>query len=696
MAKKIKKSKLDSLLGQTVKERKQNVKEPAREQGYSPKSPDEADEGQSDLAGDSEARPDSRPGWYSEADFDETQNAKKIKLFSKLFMRKPEISELTPLQSGSVDILDIISPPSADLYHRDYIVVDGVYFAYLYLTGYGYATTVGNGWLNPLVEAGEGINLIFTINRQQKDKTLSKIAQSTMINRSRMRDVQDTRTDYEELDSAVSAGMYLKDGMNRYNEDFYYMHTMIEVSADDLDLLEQRIAAVQNLCVSQDMFCKRADYKHGESFISALPLLSLDPDIDRKSRRNALTSSVAAAFPFSSFEICDQNGIMLGINQHNRSVCIVDIFDSVKYSNANMSIMGMSGAGKTFLLQLMALRFREQGVQVFIIAPLKGHEFRPACEAINGKYIKLSPSSNDCINIMDIRRISLDTDAELGSSREDSLLADKIQKLHIFFTLLKPNITDEERHYLDTSLIECYAGRGITHDNESLLNADGSFKEMPVLKDLYEILCERPEAKNLALSVSRFVTGSAKRLGQRTNVDLDNKYIVLDISEMSKDLLPLGMFLALDYCWDKCKESRVRKKVLMLDELWCLIGASSNSLAADFVLEIFKIIRGYGGSAIGATQDLNDFFALDGGKYGKSIINNSRLKVVLPLEEEEAGRVKEVMGLSDEEAAQVVRNSRGEGLLCAGRNRISVAFHSTEKEKFYITTNREELAKRLV
>ena len=219
---------------------------------------------------------------------------------------------------------------------------------------------------------------------------------------------------------------------------------------------------------------------------------------------------------------------------------------------------------------------------------------------------------------------------------------------------------------------------------------------MPTLKDLYAILEVHPEAKNLALSVSRFVTGSAKRLGRKTNVDLDNKYIVLDISEMSKDLLPLGMFLALDYCWDKCKESRVRKKVLMLDELWCLIGASSNSLAADFVLEIFKIIRGYGGAAIGATQDLNDFFALEGGKYGKAIINNSRLKVVLPLEEEEANRVKEVMGLSDEEAMQVIRNSRGEGLLCAGRNRISVAFHATEKEKFYSTSSRDELAKRLL
>lgn len=377
------------------------------------------------------------------------------------------------------------------------------------------------------------------------------------------------------------------------------------------------------------------------------------------------------------------------------SVCIVDIFDSRKYSNANMAVMGMSGAGKTFLLQLMALRFREQGIQVFIIAPLKGHEFRPACEAVGGKYIKLSPSSNDCINIMEIRRVSLDTDMELGSSRADSLLADKIQKLHIFFLLLKPNITDEERHYLDTALIECYGRKGITYDNASLFDGDGAFKEMPTLKDLYALLSERPEVKSLALSLSRFVTGSASRLGQATNVDLENKYIVLDISEMGKDLLPLGMFLALDSCWDKCKESRARKKVIMLDELWCLIGASSNAMAADFVLEIFKIIRGYGGAAVCATQDLNDFFALEGGKYGKAIINNSRLKVVLPLEEEEIGRVQEVMGLSDEEATQISRNSRGEGLLCAGRNRISVSFHATEKEKYLITTSREDLEQRI-
>lgn len=376
---------------------------------------------------------------------------------------------------------------------------------------------------------------------------------------------------------------------------------------------------------------------------------------------------------------------------------MLDIFDSTKYANANMSILGMSGAGKTFLLQLIAMRLRQQNIQVFIIAPLKGYEFRPACEAMGGLYVKLSPSSNDCINIMEIRRATLDTDAALANHKDrgDSLLADKIAKLHIFFSLLRPGITEEERHYLDSALVECYRKFGINHTNSSLYDEDGYFKEMPILKDLHEVLSEKSETKMLALALSRFVTGSASRLGQHTNIDLNNKYIVLDISEMGKDLLPLGMFLALDFCWDKCRESRVEKKALLLDELWCLIGASSNPLAADYVLEIFKVIRGYGGAAIGATQDLTDYFALENGKYGKAIINNSRTKIILPLEEDEAMYVKNIMGLSDEEALQVIRNRSGEGLLCAGHNRISVAFHATDKEYSKITTARSDLEKQM-
>lgn len=224
---------------------------------------------------------------------------------------KPDLSEL---EAGSTTILDILSPTTVDTKSRDYIIVDDVYHAYLYITGYGYTTTVGTCWLAPLVEAGEGINLSFLVKRQPKEKILSKIAQTTMVNRSRMRDVGDTRQDYEELDSAISSGLYLKDVMNRQGENFYYMHTLIEVTASDPETLEQRVTEVEKLCVSVDMIARRCDYKNEQAFLSALPILALDPDIERKARRNALTSGVAAAFPFVSYELSDHDGIFLGLN----------------------------------------------------------------------------------------------------------------------------------------------------------------------------------------------------------------------------------------------------------------------------------------------------------------------------------------------------------------------------------------------
>lgn len=612
--------------------------------------------------------------------------------------KRHEQPEVNALDSGAFTVPDILALSSADRAQSGYIRVDGVYHAYLYITGYGYFTIAGNGWLVPLTEAGDGVNVSFYLERQAKDRILKKIAQTTMVHRSRMRDVGDTRPDYEELDSAIASGLFLKENINRNNEDFYYMHTLIEVTADDPDTLEQRVSGVLTLCTSMDMVARRCDYRHEQAFLSMLPLAKLDPDLERKSRRNVLTSSAAASFPFSSYELCDRSGVLLGLNLHNRSMCMLDFFDSKKYSNSHTTLLGMSGAGKTFLLQLLASRFRQQGIQVMIVCPAKGYEFRPLCEAIGGTYIKLSPSSDDCINIFDIHRHTLDTDAETGqlAERNDSLLADKIARLHIYYSLLIPDMTPLQRNRLDAALVEVYRRRGIGYDNASLYEADGvTRKPMPTRKDMYDILSANPDTQDLALVESRFVTGSARRLGQATNVNLDNPYVVIDTSEVGKDLIAAATFTATDFCTEKCKESRIRKKVLILDELWTLIGASANQQAADFVLGCYKTYRGYGATVIGATQDLNDFFALEGGKYGRAILNNSRIKVVLPLEEEEAVRVKEVLGLSDEEMLQVIRNKRGEGLLCIGHNRISVAFQSTQKEYDMITTSRADLEEQM-
>ncbi len=617
---------------------------------------------------------------------------KKQSSFKRLLFGE-EKPDLTELESGSTTILDILSPATIDTKSRDYILVDGVYHAYLYIAGYGYTTAVGSCWLAPLVEAGEGVNLIFTCKRQSKEKILSKIAQTTMVNRSRMRDVGDTRQDYEELDSAISSGLYLKDAMNRQGEDFYYMHTLIEVMADDAETLEQRVTAVEKLCVSIDMIARRCDYKNEQAFLSALPLLALDADVERKSRRNALTSGVAAAFPFASYELSDRNGVFLGLNLYNRSPVFLDPYDDYKYTNGNCWIGGSSGAGKTFTLQCLGGRLRQQGRRVIFIVPKKGHEFRPLCELLGGLYLKMSPSSKDCPNIMAIRRKSLDTYSGLRdlAVRDDSVLADKISRLIIWYSLQKRDLSDEDKNHLDSSLVECYRRYGITFDNDSVLDEDGAFRKMPVIADWYNVLQENVETKHLAVVLARYVTGSASAMGARNDIDLDNKYIVLDTSGMPDDLLLPGIFWATDIANDLIMDAGSDLSALIADELWSLVGANSNPLAAGFVQEMVKTIRGLGGIAVTSTQGMQDLFGLDGGKYGKGILDSSRIKLVMQMEEQEARLIQGVLNLSEDEVRQITRFRRGEGLLCIGYNHVPIAFHATQKEYDAITTSPTDL-----
>lgn len=611
-------------------------------------------------------------------------------LFGK---EKPDLSEL---EAGSTTILDILSPTAVNTKSRDYIVVDGVFHAYLYVTGYGYSTTVGSCWLSPLVEAGEGISIVYTFRRQPREKILSKISQTTMMNRSRMRDVGDNRQDYEELDSAIASGLYLKDAMNRQGEDFYYMYTLIEVTADDPETLEQRVTAVEKLCVSVDMIARRCDYKQEQAFLSALPVLSLDPDIERKARRNALTSGVAAAFPFASYELSDHNGIFLGLNMYNRSPVFLDFYDDYKYTNGNCWIGGSSGAGKTFTLNCLGGRLRQQGKRVIFVIPKKGHEFRPLCELMGGLYLRLSPSSPDCPSIMAIRRRSLDSYAGLKNlaARDDSVLADKISHLIIWYSLQKRDLSDEDRNYLDSSLVECYRRYGITFDNATLTDEAGAFREMPILPDWYAVLNEKLETKHLAVVLARYVTGSAAAMGKRNDIDLDNKYIVLDVSGMPDDLQLPGIFWATDIANDLIMDAGTELSALIADELWSLVGANSNPLAAGFIQEMVKTIRGLGGIAVTSTQGMQDLFSLDGGKYGKGILDSSRIKIVMQMEEQEARLIQAVLNLSEDEVRQITRFRRGEGLLCIGYNHVPIAFHATEREYNAITTSSTDLRMR--
>lgn len=599
--------------------------------------------------------------------------------------------------SVPVPLKSVLAPESIDLTHGSYVVMDGVYHAYLIVPSDGYNHRVVAGWTSILVNAGEGIDVDFFFSREPKERIQAKLGQQIRINRSRLKDTSDTNTDFDDFESAIRSGYFLKEGLANY-EDFYYCNTLVTVTADTLENLEWRISEVRRLMISQDMDIRICRFRQEQALLSILPFCKLDKKLFEASKRNMLTSSAASCYPFTSFEMSDENGILLGVNQHNNSLVIVDIFNSRVYKNANMVLLGTSGAGKTFTLQLIALRMRRKSTQVFIIAPLKGHEFLRACNNIGGEFISISPASKQCINVCEIRKQDLSANQLIdGVVNENSILAKKIQQLHIFFSLLIPDINHEERQLLDEALIRTYAKKGITHNNESLIDPDhpDRYREMPLLGDVYEILMESPETKRMGNILNRLVNGSAKTFNQHTNVQLDNLYTVLDISELTGELLPVGMFVALDYVWDKAKEDRTKEKAIFIDEAWELIGDDDTSnpnnakeLAGEWVQEIFKIIRGYGGAAVAATQDIGD---LDRSRFGKGILNVAKTKIILNLEDDEARRVQSILHLSDAEIMSITRFERGQGLISTNSNHITVSFKASPLEKQLITTDRMEL-----
>ncbi len=620
------------------------------------------------------------------------QTSNKVPLSKRV---QQVITEYVAADKSTLDIpcTEFIAPQILDMTHSKYVCVDGQYQSYLLVPSQGYKAQVAAGWLSLLINAGDGIDVDLFLSKQPKERMVQKLGQQLRINHSKIKEVSDTNTDYDNLDDAIRSGYFLKDGLAE-NEDFYYMNLLITITASSVEELEWREREMKKLLLSHDISTTSCIFREEQAFLSSLPLVSLEKHLYERSKRNVLTRGAASCYPFVSFEMCDDNGILLGVNKFNNSLTIVDIFNSMVYKNANISILGTSGAGKTFLMQLMALRMRRKGIQVFIVAPLKGHEFYRACQNIGGEFIQISPASKNCINVMEIRKSDKTADELLdGVVIEKSALASKIQRLHIFFSLLIPDMTHEEKQLLDDALIKTYEEKGITHDNESLISPDNpeEYRKMPVLGDLYETLATDKQTKRLANILNRLVNGSASTFSQQTNVNLENKYTVLDISELSGDLLPVGMFVALDYVWDKAKENRTVEKAIYIDECWQLIGGTGNHLAAEFVLEIFKIIRGYGGSAVCATQDLNDFFALDDGKYGKGIINNCKTKIVLNLEDEEAQRVQSILRLSEAELMEITHFERGNGLISTNNNNISVEFKCSELEKNLITTDRREL-----
>ena len=298
-------------------------------------------------------------------------------------------------------------------------------------------------------------------------------------------------------------------------------------------------------------------------------------------------------------------------------------------------------------------------------------------------WLSFGPTSSNCINVLDIREESIE--------EEQGYLATKIGKLKGFFSLVFGDLDEEKLGILEEKLIETYRRKGITFDDSTLYKNESSkinikpiFKEskdMPILEDFYNVICEDENLTYLRNKMYPFIKGSLKFLNNYTNIELDNKLIVADIHELGEDNIKFGMYLFIDIFWDKIKKNRSEKKAIYMDEIWQLIGVTSNGFVASFIYKIFKTIRKYGGSSVAITQDISDLFSLEDGIYGKSILNNSSIKTFFKLEEESIKILSENVSLTEKEKIEIASLKRGESLMFIGDNHVLAKVEVSDSEK---------------
>ena len=560
-----------------------------------------------------------------------------------------------------------------------YIEIDNIYYAGLAVINY--YREQSDIILKTLIETNINMNISIFYEKQNSYKVIKDLTYHIGNVGVELKESNQNRQDIDIAAFTYNDAKYIRKEMQVNNEDLYYLYIYIMVYADKKEDLEYYLNKIEGITQSKGMQTRRTNFREEEIFLSCLPTMNNNKIIKEIAKRNILTSGLLATYPFISSTIFDSNGIFIGTNIYNNSLVFIDRYDNKKYKNANICIFGTSGAGKSFYTKLLILRYKLLGIKQYIIDP--DREYGNLSKKLGGTQIKIGPNSNTYINILDIRKESIE-DGESG------YLATKIGKLIGFFNLIFGEINEEEKAILEDKLIDTYKEKNITFDDNSLYITNEEkiiskeFKkstDMPLLEDLYNILNNDKKTKRFAIKLIPFVKGSMKFFNNYTNIELEKDLIIADVYDLGEENLKYGMYLFTDIFWDKIKENRNEKKSIYLDEIWRLIGVTSNKEVASFIYKIFKTIRKYGGSSVAITQDISDIFSLENGTYGKSILNNSSIKTFFALEEENIKILSEYANLSEKEKVEIKSLKRGECLMFVGDDHILTKIECSNKEK---------------
>ena len=598
-------------------------------------------------------------------------NIKNKNLYKKIFNIIKLKNKNIKLKEGFFSDKDFFSPTYINLNNPKFLEIDDYFYSGIIIVNYYRENN--DLILKSILETNINMNISIFYEKCDTQKVIKELTYNIGNVGYELKQFNDNRQDIDIAEFTYNDAKYIRKEMQINNEELYFLYIYINLFSNDKKELLYNIDKIEGILQSKGLQTRRSNFRQEQIFLTCLPLLENNKDLKLIGKRNILTSGLVSTYPFMSSSIFDDEGIYVGNNMYNNSIVLIDRYNTAKYKNANMCVFGTSGAGKSFYTKAIILRNVLLGIEQYVIDPER--EYIELANNLKGTIIKLGTTSENFINIFDIRKESIE-------ENEHGYLATKIGKLIGFFNLIFGELNEEEKAILEEKIIEVYKKKNINFNDKSLYknNKFKTTKDMPILEDFYNILSDE-KTKKFKIKLIPFIKGSLKFFNNYTNIELNKKLIIADVYELGEDNMKYGMYLFVELFWDKIKINRNVKKAIYLDEIWRLIGVTSNKEVAKFIYKIFKTIRKYGGSSVAITQDISDLFSLEDGAYGKSILNNSSIKTFFSLEEENIKLLSQYSNISDKEKIEIKSLRRGECLTFVGDEHILINVEVSEFEK---------------
>ena len=587
-----------------------------------------------------------------------------LDFFSRKHADAPEIAPVLPsdiYEAGTLDLIDTIAPAALKVSSREIVI--GEKFARSFYT-ISYPRFLSDGWFAPIINLDKVLDASIFIHPVETEMALrtlqKKVAEvQSQINERESRGlVRDPLLDagYQNIEA-------LRDSLQQAEEKLFDVGLYLTLYGEAKEEIDRVEGEIRGILDSKLVYTKPALFQQEQGFRSCLPL-GTDELLVNSKLNSAPLSSI---FPFVSFDLTSDKGILYGINRHNASLVL---FDRFSLENYNSVVFAKSGSGKSYAAKLEILRSLMFGTEVIVIDPER--EYDQLAEATGGRSFHISLSSEHHINPFDLPPVREDEDPK-------DILRSNIINLVGLFRIMLSGLSPEEDAIIDRAISETYALKDITG------NADFTGAEPPLLSDFEQVLSGMEGSESLVERLSKYTRGTwAGFLNQPTNIDINQQFIVISIRDMEDELKPVAMYIITHYIWNAIRHE-LKKRLLVIDEAWWMMKSEDT---ASFLYSVAKRGRKYFLGVATITQDVEDFLK---SPYGRPILTNSSLQLLMKQSPTDINILQETFNLTDEEKYLLLEAGVGEGLFFAGLKHVAIKVVASYTEDQIITSDPSQL-----